>query len=148
MRQQTPQKNRPQETNLLWRLLSHLSLNYVSLAKAENLRAILQIYIFPETRDRTAVIANKKRIAGIEDIETKASNRLVSGIMMRGQEITLKMREDHFASVGDLFLFGSVLNYFFGSYASINTYTRLLVEGVSKGDRYQWSARVGDHPLI
>jgi type VI secretion system protein ImpG len=129
-------------------LLSHLSLNYVSLAKAENLRAIFDLYIFPETRDRTSIIANKKRIAGIEKVVAKASNRLVSGVMMRGHEITLKLHQDHFTSTGDLFLFGSVLDYFLGSYASINTYTQLFVEEVLKGDRYQWPARVGDHPLI
>jgi type VI secretion system protein ImpG len=134
--------------NLLWRLLSHLSLNYVSLAKPENLRAILDLYIFPETRDRTAVVANKKRIAGIQDIKAKASSRLVSGIMMRGQEVRLKLRQDHFAGPGDLFLFGCVLDYFLGAYASVNTYTQLFVDEIVKGDTYRWPARVGDRPLI
>jgi type VI secretion system protein ImpG len=138
----------PLETNLLWRLLSHLSLNYVSLAKAENLRALLKLYVFPETRDRTGLLANEKRIAGIERVEAKASNRLVSGIMMRGQEISLRLRQDHFGSLGDLFLFGSVLDYFLGVYASMNSYTRLQVEEVQTGDRYQWPARVGDRFLI
>ncbi|MBN1842518.1 MAG: type VI secretion system baseplate subunit TssF [Deltaproteobacteria bacterium] len=138
----------PLGKNLLWRLLSHLSLNYVSLAKAENLRALLGLYIFPESRDRTGIVANKKRIAGIEHLETKPSNRLVSGVMMRGQEISLKLRQDHFASPGDLFLFATVLDYFLGSYASINSYTQLFVEEAMKGDRYQWPVRVGDHPLI
>ena len=138
----------PLGTNLLWRLLSHLSLNYVSLAKAENLRALLELYIFPESRDRTAIIANKKRIAGINNAEAKGSQRLVSGIMMRGQEITLKLSQDHFAGPGDLFLFGCVLDCFLGAYASINTYTQLFVEETLKGDRYQWPARIGDHPLI
>lgn len=138
----------PLGTNLLWRLLSHLSLNYVSLAKADNLRALLGLYIFAESRDRTAVLANRKRIAGIENVVAKASDRLVSGVIMRGQEIRLKLRQDHFAGPGDLFLFGCILDYFFGSYASINTYTDLLIEEVLGGDRYQWPARIGDHPLI
>jgi len=138
----------PLETNLLWRLLSHLSLNYVSLARADNLRALLKLYLFPETRDRTSLLANEKRIAGIEKVEAKGSNRLVSGIMMRGQEISLRLRQDHFASLGDLFLFGSMLDYFLGVYASMNTYTRLQAEEVQTGERYQWPARVGDRFLI
>lgn len=138
----------PLGANLLWRLLSHLSLNYVSLAKAENLRALLELYVFPENRDRKTVLANQKRIAGMENISAKASNRLVSGIMMRGQEILLKLRRDHFASQGDLFLFGSVLDYFLGVYASLNTFTRLQVQEVSKGEIYQWPARIGDRFLI
>ena len=67
---------------------------------------------------------------------------------MRGQEIKLKMHQDHFASQGDLFLFSSILDYFLGCYSSINTYTRLIIEDVLKGDTYQWPARLGDRPLI
>jgi type VI secretion system protein ImpG len=138
----------PLGKNLLWRLLSHMSLNYTSLAKAENLKAVLELYVFDETRDRAGVIANKKRISGIEEVTASSSNKLVSGVMMRGQEIVVKIREDHFAGPGDLFLFGSVLDSFLGSYASMNTYTQLVVEEVSRGDRYKWPARIGEHFLI
>ena len=58
----------PLGTNLLWRLLSHLSLNYTSLATAENLRAILDLYNFEANRDRPAFLANQKRINGIEKV--------------------------------------------------------------------------------
>ena len=138
----------PLGSNLLWRLLSHLSLNYVSLGKAENLRALLDLYIFPDSRDRKAVIANQKRIEGIHGIEVKAANRLVSGVMMRGHNLQLKMSLDHFASQGDLYLFGCVLDYFLGAYASLNTFTQFHVEDVIKGDHYKWPARVGDRFLI
>jgi len=138
----------PLGTNLLWRLLSHLSLNYLSLSKAENLRELLELYIFEETRDRTSVIANRKRIAGIESIETTGTERLVSGIMMRGRSIRLNARQDHFASPGDLYLFGCIMDHFMGNYASINTYTHLSIKEVLKGDLYRWPARIGAHPLI
>jgi type VI secretion system protein ImpG len=117
------------------------------LTEAKNLRALLELYVFEESRDRTGVIANRKRIAGIEKVETRASNRLVSGIMMRGQEIFVKLRQDHFAGPGDLFLFGSVLDYFLGCYASMNSYTQLLVEETLQGDHYRWPVRVGDRLL-
>lgn len=138
----------PLGSNLLWRLLSHLSLNYVSLAKAENLRALLGLYVFPDSRDRGIRLANQKRIDGIEDLRVRVSNRLVSGVMLRGQEIAVKLRQDHFAGPGDLFLFGCILDYFLGTYASINSYTKLSVDEAIKGERYQWPPRVGDHPLI
>jgi len=134
--------------NLLWRLLSHLSLNYVSLARAENLTALLGLYVFTESRDRVGVIANKKRIEGIKHVEAKSSNRLVSGVMMQGQDITIKLQQDHFAGQGDFFLFGSVLDYFLGCYASMNSYTRFIVEEVLKGDQYQWPPRIGEHFLL
>jgi type VI secretion system protein ImpG len=138
----------PLGTNLLWRLLSHLSLNYLSLSKAENLRALLELYIFEETRDRAAIIANRKRIAGIERLETKGAQRLLQGIMMRGRNIHMKVRQDHFAGPGDLYVFGSIMDHFLGNYASINTYTRLSIQETIKGGLYQWPARIGAHPLI
>jgi type VI secretion system protein ImpG len=138
----------PLGTNLLWRLISHLSLNYASLANAENLQALLDLYIFEDRRNRTAFLANKKRVAGIETIEEKGADRLVSGILMRGRDLHLNLRQDHFAGLGDLFLFGCILDSFMGSYASLNTYTRLVIKEVLKGDQFEWPARLGDRPLI
>ena len=138
----------PLGTNLLWRLISHLSLNYLSLARTENLQALLELYLFPGSRDPVATTANRKRIKGIEGLDAKLSDRLVSGVVMRGQEIRLKVRQDHFAGPGDLFLFGCVMDRFLGGYASINTFTRTTVQEVAKGEAYEWPARVGDRPLI
>lgn len=138
----------PLGTNLLWRFLSHLSLNYVSLANVENLQAMLDLYNFEETRDRPSFLANQKRIAGIENINTRASDRLVAGVVMRGREIQIDIRQDHFVGHGDLFLFGSILEFILGSYASINTFTQLIVKEVLQGDIYKWPERIGDQPLI
>jgi type VI secretion system protein ImpG len=138
----------PLGTNLLWCLISHLSLNYASLSSTENLRELLSIYLFKDPRKPEGFLANQKRIAGIETINSTGSDRLVSGVIMRGREIGMEARHDHFASQGDLFLFGSILNNFLGSYASINTYTRLTLKELITGDVYQWPPRLGDHPLI
>jgi type VI secretion system protein ImpG len=68
--------------------------------------------------------------------------------MMRGQDITARVRQDHFASPGDLYLFGCLLDEFLSSYGSINTYTRFVLQEITRGDTYQWPVRIGDHPLI
>jgi type VI secretion system protein ImpG len=138
----------PLGSNILWKLISHLYLNYQSLARADNLCAILDLYNFEENRDRPAFLANQKRIAGIQEVITRSVNRLVGRVMMRGREIQLNMRQDHFAGEGDLYLFGSILDHFFGAYASMNTFTRLIIKEVLKGEVYQWPARIGDQQLI
>jgi type VI secretion system protein ImpG len=134
--------------NLLWRLLAHLNLNYVSLSSADNLKALLDIYLFPETRDRTGLLANKKRIDGIEKVTSTPANRLVSALILRGQDISVKARSDHFAGEGDFYLFGCVLDEFFGLYSSLNAYSRFTLQDSFKGETYQWPARTGEHPLI
>jgi type VI secretion system protein ImpG len=138
----------PLGTNLLWRLISHLSLNYASLSNTENLQALLSLYLFKDPRKPEAFLANQKRVVGIQTIKSEGANRLVSGVMMRGRAIELEARHDHFASQGDLFLLGCILDHFLGSYASINTFTRLTLREVITGETYQWPARLGDHPLI
>jgi len=135
-------------SNLLWHLISNLSLNLSSISSPEKLQALLGLYNFEEHRDRPAFLANQKRIAGIEDLQVKASDRLVGGVLIRGQEIHLRSRQDHFSGPGDLFLFGCILDYFLGSYASINAFTQFSIKEVLSGDRLQWRARLGEHPLL
>lgn len=138
----------PMGRNLLWRFLSHLSLNYLSLARTENFKALLELYLFPETRDQKSYLANRKRLDGLEKVVSQPKSKLVAGVMMRGQETRLSLRQDHFTGRGDLFLFCSVLNSFLGSYASLNAFTELTVEESLSGEEYRWPAQIGDRPLI
>ncbi len=134
-------------SNMLWQFLSHLSLNYLSIAHADNIKELLNLYIFPEGRDRTKIAANSKRVEGILDIQVTPVDRLVAGYMMRGQRITIKLRKDSFASLGDMFLFGSVIDYFLGVYSSMNCFTQVSVEESITGETYSWPPRIGDRPL-
>jgi len=143
----TPNILPPLGTNLLWQLLGHLSLNFLSLTTAENLKALLELYIFSESRDRPAVLANEKRINGLEAVDAIQKDRIVNGAVIRGQEINLEIRQDHFAGPGDLFLFGSILDHFLGAYATINTYTRLRIHESMKGETHLWPPRLGNHTL-
>ncbi len=138
----------PLGRNLLWHLVSHLCLNYRSLASAENLKALLNLYNFEENRDRPAFLANQKRIEGIQAVSSRPEDRLVDGVIMRGRAIDMELRQDHYAGPGDLFLFGTVLDSFFGAYAAINSFTRLVIKETLKGVHYKWPARIGDQILI
>lgn len=134
--------------SLLARLLSHMSLNYLSIANAGNLRALLHLYVFTGPQERRPDIANRRRIDGIQEVRVQAANRIVSGIMMRGQHITLRCRSDHYAGPGDLFLFGVILDRFLADYAALNTYTRVEIEDVLTGDQYRWPERIGQQQLM
>ncbi|OQX20447.1 MAG: type VI secretion system protein ImpG [Desulfobulbaceae bacterium A2] len=138
----------PLGANVLWRLLAHLSLNHVSLTNIRNFQSLLGLYLFPDTQDRSLLMANQKRIAGLEGLSSQGADRLVSGIMLRGREITCKARADNFASRGDLYLFGSVLNEFFAVYASLNSFTRFVLYETISGESISWPARIGQQPLI
>ncbi|NVN91512.1 MAG: type VI secretion system baseplate subunit TssF [Desulfuromonadales bacterium] len=143
----TPGLPPPLGPELLWKLTSHLYLNQLSLERVEYLRSLLELYVFPDNRSKALVAANLKRIAGIESISITPSEQLVDGIIMKGREIRLGVRQDHFAGPGDLYLFGCVLDSFLGRYASLNTFTRLVINESMRGGSFQWPTRLGKQLL-
>ncbi|WP_320006576.1 type VI secretion system baseplate subunit TssF [Maridesulfovibrio sp.] len=148
IRQPTSPVQPPLGKNLLWRLLSHLYLNYLSVADMESLRAMVKLYIFTDTRDRSSVVANTKRVEAITGMEVSECDRLVRGLVMRGREIKMSLSCDGFANSGDLYLFSSVMNRFFSGYASVNCFTRLTVEDTLNKELYKWTAMIGNRPLL
>lgn len=128
-----------------WRLISHLLLNHLSLTDGNGgaLKDILALYSFrdsPETR----LFADA--IIGVSAEQSLA--RMPHGGMVPGTDITLTFDPnaiDHAAA----YLFGSILDRFFGLYTSINSFTRLTVmmKGVSE-PVCRWPARAAERPLV
>lgn len=131
----------------LWQLTTHLYLNHLSLERVEHLRTLLELYVFPDNRSGAAMTANLKRISGIESISITQAEEMVKGIPLKGREINIRVRHDHFAGAGDMYLFGSVLDNFFGMYASMNTFTRLTLNESMRGGGFQWPTRLGKQSL-
>ncbi|WP_027722040.1 type VI secretion system baseplate subunit TssF [Maridesulfovibrio zosterae] len=148
IRQPTSPVQPPLGQNLLWRLLSHLYINYLSVADVNSLRAMVKLYVFTDTRDRASVVANTKRVEAIMGMEVSEGDRLVRGLVMRGREIKMSLTGEGFANSGDMYLFSSVMNRFFAGYSSVNCFTRLTVEDTLNKEMYQWNAMIGDRPLL
>ncbi len=62
---------------VLWRLLSHLAINYLSLADVDNLKSLLELYIFPTHGANRQEAANRKRIDAISAVSVTPCDRLV-----------------------------------------------------------------------
>ncbi len=138
----------PSRRGYLWRLVSHLSLNHLSLAddpKAEALREILRLYDFQDS-DET-----RNHIDGI----LSASSRRVVGSLRtggpesfcRGLEVTLEFDDERYTG-GGLFLFASVIERFLGLYCTTNSFSKLVarVKG-RKEELRRWPPRVGENLL-
>ncbi len=137
----------PTGKNVLWRLLSHLSLNFLSLADTENLKALLTLYIFGGGKNRNEEMADRRRIDSISGLTVTTEDRFVSGLIMRGQAINITARLDHFACHGDFYLFGTLLNQLLASFSTINCYTRLILKDEASGEEFTWPAMLGGRPL-
>nr|USU33122.1 type VI secretion system baseplate subunit TssF [Methylobacterium sp. OTU13CASTA1] len=132
---------------LLWRLISHLTLNHLSLSNGEGgpeaLREILRLYDFrdaPETRTL---------IDGIVSVtHRRATARVAEGGLARGLDIEVEM-DRRYIDPGAAFLLGQVLDRFFGLYVNLNSFTRLTVRmrGAARALK-TWPARSGARPLV
>ncbi|NMC74583.1 MAG: type VI secretion system baseplate subunit TssF, partial [Geobacteraceae bacterium] len=136
------------QQNRQWRLLSGFSLNSLSLNSAENFRAILRLFIHPDSRNRSVVVANMRKIDAIESIDAQQTDRLIGKFMYRGYDIRLRLRGSGFAGPGDLYLFSSVLERFLGGHVTQCCFLRLVVEEIEKGYRFEWPARMGDRCVM
>lgn len=130
----------------LWRLVSHLTLNHLSLTDgadgADALREILALYDFTDSA------VTQSLIEGILSVSGKRVLGRANGAVCRGVEVGVEFDEDRYTGNG-LYLFASVLDRFFTLYASVNTFTRTVAtvarrEGVYK----RFPARAGDQIVL
>jgi len=148
-----PTKPRPAHSpsSVSWDLISHLSLNYLSLVNSEDgqgaaaLRDLLRLY--SDEND----LSTSKQIDGLVSITSQSVIRRVpiSGpmAMARGVEVKLEFEETAFEGVG-IFLLGAVLEQFLARYVSINSFTQTVVMSTSRGEIMRWPVRIGRCPVI
>jgi len=139
----TPSFRPPMEGDLLWQLISNMSLNYVSLTSVQALRAVLKAYDFRALYDRPRARILEKTLSGMVRISCTETDRIYGGLPVRGARTRLVLDQRAFSCEGGMYLFGSVLNEFFALYATINSFHQLIVEEATCGEEYLWPARLG-----
>lgn len=135
-----------------WRLISHLSLNHLSIVEGqrqgdpEALREILMLYDFMDSA------ATRKQILGISKLTSRrvvrqTGTRIGTGFV-RGIETTITFDETQFVGSG-VFLFAAVLERFLGLYASLNSFNQLIAKAEQReGEMKRWKPRVGEQILL
>jgi len=131
-----------------WRLISHLSLNHLSMSEEKDslpaLKEILRLYCLSDSHHQL--------IEGLKEMTCRKVVRHTGADpwrgFCRGNEVTLLLDEDYYEGSGG-FLFGAVLNRFLASYAAINSFTQLVIrskqrEGVWK----KWEPMAGETVLL
>lgn len=148
LRKPTATLRPPAKAGLHWRLISHLSLNHLSIV--EQGRAALQELLSLYNHTQSSMIS--RQIQGIVTIEsrpatTRVHSRHFSGFV-RGVDITLTLDENAFVGSG-MVIFGAVLERFFALYCGPNNFTRLKLRSrQQEQDIAQWPARAGEAIVI
>jgi type VI secretion system protein ImpG len=144
----TPTLRPPTGKDALWRLISHMSLNYLSLVDEgkEALQQILSLYNFSDS------IHLQNQIAGISKIHSSrhfAPVMTENGIFAaRGTKVELELDEEQFVG-GGVYLFASVIERFLGGYVSLNSFSQLVATTVQRKEvMREWAPRAGRSILI
>ncbi len=158
----TPTLRPPRKHGAMWRLISHLSLNHLSLVDyeqgADALREILKLYDFADSAETRAMIDGilnvssrrvvgripagpRRQVAGQKPDQTRIG-------FCRGVETTIHFDEERFTGSG-VYLFACVLERFLGLYCSVNSFSK-LVATTNKREKElrKWSPRAGESVLL
>jgi type VI secretion system protein ImpG len=148
--QPTPTLRPALKHGAVWRLISQLTLNHLSLTEgtdaAQSLQEILKLYDFADSSETRAMI---------EGILNVQSRRVVgrapghgAGGFCRGVEVAIHFSEPSFSG-GGLYLFAAVLERFLGMYCSINSFSRLVATTTHReGVLRRWPPRAGEKILL
>jgi type VI secretion system protein ImpG len=139
------------EGEYAWRFISHLGLNYLSLADTDRahgaaaLRELLRLYV-PQNATMAA-----RQLEGLLSVGTSPIVRRIPGAgpvcAGRGLQITLTMDDSAFGGSGGILL-AAVLDRFFAKYVSINAFTETVMRSPDRGDIMRWPLRLGQRAIL
>jgi type VI secretion system protein ImpG len=132
----------PERQNYLWSLISHLTVSYTTLADADALKSILNLYSWTKTHNHP----NKKRIDGIKKVyPPKLISKFKNQSIIRGIEFHIEVDPKEFEQgEGDINLLGFVLNNFLSHYVTLNSFVFLKITEIGTGKNYTWEPLIGE----
>jgi type VI secretion system protein ImpG len=139
-----------------WRLTSHLSLNYLTVADLDEdqgataLREFLELYADLVDADMPDAIS-RRQTHGVRRVSVTPRTRRLPApgpiVFGRGLEIRLTVDETSFAGAS-AFLLGAVLEQMFARLASMNTFTELVLVSERRGEIKRWPPRMAARQLV
>ena len=129
---------------LQWRLVSHFSLNYMSLVEGGEhaLKEILRLYDFNNS------LSTQQMINGIVSVSSRHITKRINRSFCRGVQVTITLDEDKYVGTG-IFLFASVLERFLSQYVSVNSFFQLVMKTLQREEPVKiWPPRSGNQILL
>lgn len=129
---------------LQWRLISHLSLNYLSIINGgeDALKEILKLYDFDNSP------SNRQQINGLVSLKSEYVTKRIGLSYCRGARVIVELDPDKYVGAG-LYLFASVLESFLGQYVSVNSFSQMALK-TTQGEEIlkEWPPRSGNRILL
>lgn len=134
-----------------WRLISFLSVNFLGLDnrgsrdEAAALRELLTLFTDVSSQ------VTERQVQGLKAVSSRPVTRTIRRAggyhAARGTEVTLRFDERAFEGSG-VFLMAAVLDRFFAEYASVNSFTQVVLRSDQRGVIKTFAPRTGQGPLL
>lgn len=129
-----------------WRLISHLSLNYLSIAESgqgESAAALRELVgLYAPLGDRVT----EKQLEGLVSVSSRPIVRRMSDEVLstavRGIEVTIGFDESFFEGTS-AYVLGAVLERFMRRYTTINSFTETVLKTQKRGEIARWRPETG-----
>jgi type VI secretion system protein ImpG len=148
LRRPTPSYDPPRAKGQLWRLVSQLSLNYLSIIEGGvgSLQEILRLHNFTDSSHL------ENQIGGITQVSSRPHFAIMQSVYgdlpARGTRVEIEFDERQFVG-GSAYLFATVLDRFLGCYTSINSFCQLAARTNQRKEWLgEWPPKAGYKPLI
>jgi type VI secretion system protein ImpG len=148
LRKPTPSYRFERGGGAQWRLISHLSLNHLSLDEdgLDAFREMLALYDLPRSP------STQRLIGGVRGIAHKGANAWLPGnpfaCLVRGMEVRLAIDEEAFVGSG-IHAFAHLVERFLGLYVHANSFAQLVVVSHQTGEELlRCKPRSGDLSLL
>lgn len=133
--------------DFLWRMISNMSLNYLSLNHIETLRSMISSYDFPGMNDHRIKNKNLLMLKGIASIRFETGEMIYEGFPIRGILVFVDLDISKFTGLGEAYLFCNVLNEFLAYYGTLNSFHKLEAKMGDFGT-FHWAPRLDQKQLI
>ena len=132
-----------------WRIISHLSLNNMSLMQGEtvsHIKELLELYNLPKSKE------NQMIIDSIKKIDFTPAQKIINGkpypLFVRGISIQLGLNPDGFRGQS-IYIFSQLLTRIFNLKVQMNSYVDVIVYDIkTKQELYQCVQNVGGKKLL
>jgi len=133
--------------DFLWKVISNMSLNYLSLDNISTLKMILKTYDFFGANDLKQKEKTEVLLSGLTAINNKRTQMVYEGLPIRGIETELFLDPSKFTGIGEAYHLCCVLNEFFALYCNVNSFHRLVVH-IDNHETFSWPAKMGNQALV
>lgn len=139
------------EEGVAWRLLSLLSLNYLSLMDADEgeaaaaLRELLQR--LPQSSEPTV----KRQIEALQQVQARPVVRRhpVRGPITFSRGVEVQLTVDEIGHEGaSAFLFGAAMHQYLARHASLNSFVETRLVSLSRGEVMRWQPHLGSRATL